>query len=208
MAAVLAAGPGAALGYRSAAALWGLLPSCEGSVTVCVPGEGGRRGFAGVELHRSRTLTGAVVTHRRGIPVTTPARTLADLRLVVPARQWRKAVRQAELKGFVTGIETRGTRSDLERDFLRLCRDRGIPAPEVNVKLGRWTVDFVWREHRLAVETDHYGYHRGRTPSATIGPAISTCAGSASPSTASEEQLNEEPVVVAADLRQALGLAS
>jgi len=56
-----------------------------------------------------------------------------------------------------------GTRSDLERDFLRLCRRHRLPAPEVNVQLGPHLVDFLWRSRRLVVETDGYGYHRGRT---------------------------------------------
>ena len=34
--------------------------------------------------------------------------------------------------------------------------------PEVNVKLGIYTVDFLWRERRLVVETDDWQGHRGR----------------------------------------------
>jgi very-short-patch-repair endonuclease len=32
----------------------------------------------------------------------------------------------------------------------------------VNVRVGGLTVDFIWRERRLIVETDGYRYHRGR----------------------------------------------
>lgn len=69
-----------------------------------------------------------------------------------------------ELAGFSLGpeVESDETRSDLELDFLRICRRAGLPAPEVNVKVGRWTVDFFWAAERLAVETDSYRYHRGR----------------------------------------------
>lgn len=59
------------------------------------------------------------------------------------------------------GIETDRTRSDLEREFLRLCARRGLPLPEVNVELGRWEVDFLWRSQRLMVEIDSFAYHRG-----------------------------------------------
>lgn len=59
------------------------------------------------------------------------------------------------------GIETDGTRSDLERDFLRLCRRYGLPMPEVNVHIDGMTVDFLWRSHRLVVETDSYVTHGG-----------------------------------------------
>lgn len=54
------------------------------------------------------------------------------------------------------------TRSDLERNFLGLCRRYGLPAPEANVRVGPHLVDFLWREARLIVETDGYRYHRGR----------------------------------------------
>lgn len=41
------------------------------------------------------------------------------------------------------------------------CGGDRLPPPEVNVKLGRWEVDFLWRSHRLVVETDSWTYHRG-----------------------------------------------
>ncbi|HEX8689935.1 MAG TPA: DUF559 domain-containing protein [Solirubrobacterales bacterium] len=54
------------------------------------------------------------------------------------------------------------TRSDLEGDFLALCRRQRLPRPEVNARLGEDLVDFLWRRSRLIVETDGYVYHRGR----------------------------------------------
>ena len=44
--------------------------------------------------------------------------------------------------------------------MIRPHRDR-IPAPEVNVRLGRYEVDFLWRSQRLVVEVDSFTYHRG-----------------------------------------------
>jgi very-short-patch-repair endonuclease len=38
---------------------------------------------------------------------------------------------------------------------------RPLP-PEINVRIGPYLVDFIWRERRLVVETDAYRYHRGR----------------------------------------------
>ena len=32
----------------------------------------------------------------------------------------------------------------------------GLPAPEVNQRLGRYVPDFMWREQRLIVEIDSY----------------------------------------------------
>jgi very-short-patch-repair endonuclease len=101
--------------------------------------------------------------------VTTPTRTIADLRLDaargrVGERDVRRAIRQAEVIGLSLEATVRGdrTRSDLERDFLHLCRQNGFPEPDVNVRVGPHLVDFLWRAHRVAVETDGYRYHRGR----------------------------------------------
>lgn len=44
---------------------------------------------------------------------------------------------------------------------MELCRRGGLPPPETNAKVGRWEVDFLWREQRLVVETDSFAYHRG-----------------------------------------------
>jgi very-short-patch-repair endonuclease len=105
------------------------------------------------------------VTSQQGIQVTTPARTIADLRRVTSQRELRRAIRQAEVLGLPTGAEaiTERTRSDLELTFRRLCQRHGLPAPEVNVLIGSMEVDFLWRDRRLVVETDGYRYHRGRT---------------------------------------------
>jgi len=209
MAAVLACGKGAALSHRSAASHWGWLDATAGPVDISVPTHCGRASRPGIRLHRRRSLTSRQVVTRRHIPVTTPAQTIADLRQAVPGWQWRRAVRQAEMDGLRTGVATDGTRSDLERDFLRLCRRNRIPAPEVNVKVGRWTVDFLWRRQGVAVETDFYDYHRGRIAFQDDhqrdldlrrwGFAVHRF---------SESQINERPAEVVVDLRDALGLAS
>jgi very-short-patch-repair endonuclease len=115
-------------------------------------------------MHRCATLTAAMVTQQRGIPVTNPARTISDLRRVTSPAELRRAIRQAEVAGLRTGLEPRQkkTRSELEDIFLALCHRHRIPTPEVNVKIGAREVDFVWRELRVAVETDSYGFHRGQ----------------------------------------------
>ena len=61
------------------------------------------------------------------------------------------------------------TRSELEEIFLALCERSGFPRPEVNIGIEGYECDFVWREHRLVVETDGraaHGTHRakGRDP--------------------------------------------
>jgi very-short-patch-repair endonuclease len=163
MAAVLACGEAAVLSHGSAASLWKLLKPRGGPIDISLPSSNGSRKRRGIRLHRCPSLTAEMTTRRHNIPVTDPARTISDLRGCAPPRLWRRAVRQAELAGYELGeVETDGARSDLERDFLRICRHAQLPAPEVNVKVGRWTVDFLWRVEGLAVETDSYRYHRGR----------------------------------------------
>lgn len=164
MAAVLALGEGAVLSHRSAAELWELLPSHEGPIDVSLPGRGGRQRREGIRVHRPRALEPREVTARRGIPITSPARTLADLKSTVPGHALRRATRQADFLGLPTGanIELDKTRSELERRFLWLCRHHHLPKPAVNMRIGAMTVDFCWMEQRLIVETDGYKSHRGK----------------------------------------------
>lgn len=162
---------GAAVSHRSALSLWDPLPTGQASVDVIVSGYGGRARRDGIRVHRSLTLVDRDVTLHREIPVTAPARTIADLRAAIstrrrtaiPERQLRKAIRQANVRGLpiAPGDARVRTRSDLEADFLRLCRRYRLPPPEVNVRIGPNLVDFLWREERLVVETDSYLYHRG-----------------------------------------------
>lgn len=156
---------GPALSHLSAAALWGLLPPAGGPVDVSLPERGGRKRRDGIRIHRPISLEPGEVTLRRGIPVTSPTRTIADLRRTVPRKDLRRAIRQADVLGLHIGTDVVSdrTRSELERGFLRLCRRHRLPAPAVNVRVDVFTVDFCWVEQRLIVETDGYRYHRGRT---------------------------------------------
>ena len=164
LAAVLACGEGAVLSHRSAAELWELLRPRGGPVHVTVPGTAGRQQRRRIRTHRSLVLDRRECASRRGVPVTTPARTIADLRRTVGGAEVRRAVRQAEVLGLPLGaaVESDGTRSELERRFLAICRRHGLPTPEVDARLGDLRVDFLWRRERLVVETDGYRYHRGR----------------------------------------------
>jgi hypothetical protein len=184
MAAVLACGDGAVLSHVSAAVLWELLRPIDGPVHISVPTPSGRKRQSGIHLHRCPSLNPhpepspspsysqqeggrrgrLLTTHRHNIPVTSVARTLEDLQrtsLLAP-HLLRRAIRQAEIKGYrLEHLTTDRTRSDLEILFLEIVHRYAIPHPEVNVKLGRWEVDFLWRSQRLVVETDFWGYHRG-----------------------------------------------
>jgi hypothetical protein len=59
------------------------------------------------------------------------------------------------------------TRSEMEERFLAVCDRAGLPRPEVNVWIalphgGHAQADFLWREHRLIVETDGRAAHGTR----------------------------------------------
>jgi very-short-patch-repair endonuclease len=164
LAAVLACGNSAVLSHRSAGALWGIGP-VPAVVEVTVPGSGGRAVRKGIRLHRSTTLSPADVTRRAGIPVTTPDRTLAGLHRVLSPDQFARALREAEyLKLPVGGLfETDRTRTDLEGRFLGLCRRHRLPRPEVNVRVDRFVVDFMWPKQHLIVEVDGWSSHRMRS---------------------------------------------
>jgi very-short-patch-repair endonuclease len=211
----------------SAAALWGLLRPESGPIDASMPSQSGRALRKGIRIHRCASLAlsyadgsdrgrgGAeelatrrtLTTVRRGIPVTTAARTIRDLETTAEARLVRRATRQAQLAGYSLDAHTKAdrTRSDLERDFLRLCRRHGLPAPEVNVRVGRWTVDFLWRRQRLAVETDSDRFHRGGVAfEDDHARDLDLRAAGFSVRRFSERQVEAEPERVAADLLAAL----
>ena len=97
--------------------------------------------------------------------MTTPSRTLVDLRRLLPQRQFAAALRQAEYLGLPLDQELGPdrTRSELEALFLGLCARRRLPKPEVNVEVGPFIADFLWPHHRLIVELDGYRAHGTRS---------------------------------------------
>jgi very-short-patch-repair endonuclease len=163
MAAVLALGKGAVLSHRSAAMLWRMLEPAEGLVHVTLSGNNGRERRRGLAIHRSSTLTAGATTSRSNIPVTSPARTLADLRRTAPTAVYRRALRQAEFLRLPIGElpEADGSRSGLESSFIAFCRRHRLPRPEVNEPVGSFTADFLWRDHKVIVETDAFRTHGG-----------------------------------------------
>jgi very-short-patch-repair endonuclease len=164
IAAVLACGEGAALSHQSAAALWRIGPVTP-LIDVTVTSGGGRATRKGIRIHRSRTLSPADCTLRAGIPATNPVRTLEDLRRVLPSEKFARALREAEYRRLPIrdAFEPDRTRTDLEALFLALARRHRLPQPEVNVRVDRFLVDFLWRPQRLIVEVDGWESHRTRS---------------------------------------------
>lgn len=210
---------GVAVSHRSALSLWSLLTENQVPSDVIVCGYGGRARRAGILVHRSLTLTSRDVTLHRGIPVTTPARTITDLREAISTRrsgaisgrEMRKAIRQANVLGLPIDPKDAKvrTRSDLEGDFLRLCRRHRLPPPEVNVRIGPYLVDFLWRERRFVVETDSYLYHRGEAAfQEDRARDLGLMRRGFEVLRLSEVQLDEGPAQVAEVLARKLALAS
>jgi very-short-patch-repair endonuclease len=143
--------------------------------------------------------------------VTTPARTIEDIRPVVEPYLFRRALRQAELAGHRVphlGL-VRRSRSDLELLFLGLCDDHDLPRPKVNVRVAGRRVDFFWPDERVAVETDSWDYHRGSVAFEDDHDRdLALRARGITPRRYTGDQLEAAPDAVAADLREALGFAS
>ncbi len=141
-----------------------MLEGLSRPIQVTVAGDGGRAKRDGLLLHRSSSLPKAQTTRRNGIAVTSQARTIADLRRTEPRAVVAKAVRYASFRGWEVGKEgtDSGTRSELERRFLRFCHRNRLALPSVNEQIGIYAVDFLWRGERLVVETDGWAAHRGR----------------------------------------------
>ncbi len=187
LAAVKACGPGAVANHRSAGEHWGFLEDAEDHLPeVTVPGPG-TRSVPGIRIRRSNCLDVGDITRFRGVPVTTPERTLIDLAAMLGEKALRHAVRRAQglqrtsvpalLKtmdrlGPRRGMKTlrkiiatgpAPTRSVLEDVLLDLLLAAGFEHPDVNKPIvidGRRVVpDFRWPQHRLILEADGPGWH-------------------------------------------------
>lgn len=211
MAAVLACGDGAVLSHASAAVLWALLKPMSGSAHVSLPSRSGRASRPGIRIHRPRSLPRTSVTKRNAIPVTTPARTLTDLTTTnLEPRLIRAAIREAAFRGYRVDprilARTRRTRSDLELDFLVFCRRHDLPPPEVNVRVGRFTADFLYRDARLVIETDSWEYHGGEVAFEEDRERdLALRAAGFEPLRLTGRQLEREGGLAAAEIRRRLG---
>jgi very-short-patch-repair endonuclease/predicted transcriptional regulator of viral defense system len=182
LAAVRALGDGAVLSHLQAAALWHLQARHGGWIHVTVP-KGGRAKRRGLIVHRTLDLPPEHVTVREGIPVTTPARTLADLAGMLDAAALARALEEAEKQKLLdvpsllaacagrpgaaqirklVESELPHTRSDLEAAFRELCDRYGLPRPVTNAQVHGYEVDAYWPKHGLVVELDSWRHHGTR----------------------------------------------
>jgi very-short-patch-repair endonuclease len=186
MAAVLACGgPGnAALSYSSAAALFKIGVEQAAAIEVTRFSPDPIR-VPGIKVYRRPTLMPDWWGYCEGIPVTSPVQTLIDLatrhgrpaieryvneadRLkLVRTDDLRKALDGhggepgvARLRELLDRRTFRYTRTELERVFIPLAREAGLPLPRTSVYVTGHEVDFHFDELGLVVETDGLTYHR------------------------------------------------
>ncbi len=191
-AAVLASGAGAVLSDRACAALLELRAHTGSSIEVTVA-HPHARGGAGVRVHRralepwevtshlgipctsvARTLLDLGALGQREVERAcdqAEVHGVFDLRAIEEILARRAGARGAGVLRRVVerhAIGTTITRNDLEEAFYLVCRRADVPRPEVNAPvLGRsgvsYEADFLWRAHRLVVETDGRAVHATRT---------------------------------------------
>jgi hypothetical protein len=194
-AAVLATGgpePAAWADRWTALWLWGLLRRAPSTVHLVVPRAGARPRRRRVDVRRSAALPPEHLTEVRGLPVTTAARTLADMAprtkpaflrgLVVDARQrgltdledvarvldtLRNATGAGLLRRLLWELDEVRCDSILEALVRDLLRRAGLPQPHPEpyaVSTGSRTLhlDIAWPALRCGIEVDGMGYHSAR----------------------------------------------
>lgn len=182
MAAVLAARPAVA-SHLSAAYLWGLLRYRPETIHVTAPTN--RRQRRGFRVHYA-VLEAADLTAIDRIPVTALARTQLDLAAMLSEERLGRALERSEelelfdLREMEAALDRYAghpgagrlrralaiyrpdptfTRSGLERRFLALVREAGLPLPAMNVNVVGHELDAYWEAERFAVELDVYETH-------------------------------------------------
>jgi hypothetical protein len=188
MAAVLACGKSAFLTHRSAGALYGICEERLGRIEVGVRVRH-PVGPDALRVRRHPSLPSQDVGTLDRIPITSPVRTLVDLSTELPTKLLARAVNEADVLDVIDVETLRSqldasagvpgatrlaalldkdtfvlTREELERLFLPIAREVGLPLPITGEFVNGFEVDFYWPDLKLVVETDGLRYHR--TPSA------------------------------------------
>jgi very-short-patch-repair endonuclease len=234
-AALLACGPGAVLSHTSAAILWGLISEDRGDglIHVTVHGRHGA-GPHGVVVHRTSRLDRSATRIHRGLPVTSPARTLLDIAEILPQAELDWAVDEAITQTLVSHQElqrlvrsARGRRgaarlgravarhtgpsvskSRAERRLREIVRAAALPEPLTNARVHGCAVDAYWPEHGLVVEVDGYKFHRTRPKlERDSAKGAKLVAMGLAVMRFTWPQMQDTPLVVAARLAQALARA-
>lgn len=186
LAAVMACGPGALLSHYSAAWLWGIARWSPIPLSVTAPSRRAPR--PPIKLHHARALAARDRGVVEGVPVTAIPRTALDLAATLRPRSLQRLLERAEelrffdLRHFddllarTTGHPGAGrlrraldlyrpapfSRSGLERRFLGLVAEAGLPRPSTGFGEEGYELDVYWPQMRFAVELDVYETHGSR----------------------------------------------
>lgn len=229
LAAVLAAGAGAALSHRSAAALHGIRDG-RGATDVTTTR---RVRVRGVVVHRVTRLDAEDLTIRRRVRTTTLERTLVDLAGILPPPKAGELLREVDRLGRLDATALRAamertsrgagraalraaleqrdrhatslTRSELEDRFLALLDAARLPRPLTNHRVLGMQVDAVWSQQRIAVELDGWAFHHDRAAfEEDRARSARLAAAGWTPVRFTHAQVVERPHDVAATLRRLL----
>jgi hypothetical protein len=186
-AALIAVDGDAWLAGSTAAAVWGLQATSLARIEVCVVASSTPR-HRGLLVRRvSASPPRSEVKARRGLRVSSAERLLLEVASDAERDELDALVDAAVRRGLLNFKELEATlgrhhrepgtgrlkraltgyrpmprrKSGLEESFDRWLRSHPeIPDPERNVKFGgRWELDCLWREQRLALELDGRPYH-------------------------------------------------
>jgi hypothetical protein len=185
-AAVLAGGPHAVASHSTAAWLWGFLAHWTRPPEITLT-KGDRRPRH-VLTHRCPSLRPRDVTHQRGVPTTSPARTVLDLAPRLGEKQLTRLINDQLRDGYLGAAaltdvlqhnprhpgtkllapfvedEHAGnpTNSGFEDDFRAFTEKYGLPSPQINVYVNGRQADAYFPEHNLIVECDGWEFHKDR----------------------------------------------
>ena len=183
MAAVLACGDEVILAGFAAAHLLALVKGASPKPEVMALK---RRRIDGIVVRRTRRIDRRDVARSGPIPLTTVPRTLVDLAGVMTAEALARACHEAGVRYRTTPAHVEAilrrrpnspgarrlravmhgdvpvTLSELERAFLELLREAGLPLPLMNRVAGGRRVDCRWPDHGLTVELQSYRFHNSR----------------------------------------------
>lgn len=182
LSAVISCEEGALLSHRSAAWLWGTTKRF--AVPIEVTAASPRRNRGKIRVHSAEALIDSDRASFEGVPVTAIPRTLLDFAAVDPFfldhaldNAYRLGLldliaidalisRSRGFRGVArlrTALEAYRTpaflRSGVERRFLQLVDDHGLPRPSMNFFVEGCELDAYWSAERFAVELDTYDYH-------------------------------------------------
>ncbi|HEX6455526.1 MAG TPA: hypothetical protein VF009_03290 [Solirubrobacterales bacterium] len=141
-----------------------------------------------IRLHEARMIAAEDWALREGIPVTSLSRTLLDVAADVRFEWLERMVERAEelelldlraiedlldrtvghhghgrlRKAIALYKPTSFTRSGLEKRFLELCMEAGLPQPHTNYVEHGFELDCYWPEFHFAVELDVFETHGTR----------------------------------------------